>query len=84
MKKSLILLAAILLFLPTAVLAKGGHGGHGGHGGQEEVIFLKEVTALSLVQSLAHFVADSLEAVTLLLRRIEHLLLDRQSLAGNR
>ena len=29
-KKSLILLAAILLFLPTAVLAKGGHGGHGG------------------------------------------------------
>lgn len=32
MKKSLILLAAILLFLPTAVLAKGGHGGHGGHG----------------------------------------------------
>ena len=51
---------------------------------QEEVILLKEVTALSLVQSLAHFVADSLEAVTLLLRRIEHLLLDRQSLAGNR
>ena len=32
MKKSLILLSAALMFLPTAVLAKGGHGGHGGHG----------------------------------------------------
>ena len=32
MKKSLILLAAVLLFLPTAALAKGGHGDHGGHG----------------------------------------------------
>lgn len=32
MKKSLILLSALLLLLPTAALAKGGHGGHGGHG----------------------------------------------------
>ena len=31
MKKSLILLSAVLLLLPTAALAKGGHGGHGGH-----------------------------------------------------
>ena len=29
MKKSLILLSAVLLLLPTAALAKGGHGGHG-------------------------------------------------------
>lgn len=31
MKKSLILLSAVLLLLPTTALAKGGHGGHGGH-----------------------------------------------------
>ena len=31
MKKSLILLSALLLLLPTAALAKGDHGGHGGH-----------------------------------------------------
>lgn len=32
MKKSIILIAATLLLLPTAVLAKGGHGGHSSHG----------------------------------------------------
>ena len=51
---------------------------------QEAVTLLKEVTALSLVQSLVHFVVDSLAVVTRLLQHIEHLILARQSLAGNR